>query len=175
MALNQSPFNTNKFGVQVKPFDDVTVNGASIQTYHGASIVCKGNIIGRITSFQPSNAYNRAGVHIYELSHKTWGLPVDYVPGKSEGFTMAIARAEVWQQELEIALGFDAVFDNLTDQTRPFTIQEYIFRGQAIYRVWQYNGCWFTKKDAEAFTADGDGIIKVSAEIAYVSRVRING
>lgn len=174
-SLSQSPFNTNAYGVQVQPLDYSVADAPTIQTYHGASIVANGNIIGRISSFQAENPYNRGGTHIYEVSNKTWGLPVDYVPGKSEGFTMAIARAEVWQQEMEIALGFGAVFENLTDQTRPFTITEYLFRGQTVYRIWQYSGCWFNDKNIDAYDASGDGIIKVTAKISYVSRHRIQG
>lgn len=174
-ALSQTPFNTNAYGVQVRPMDFSVADAPTTQMYHGASIVANGNIIGRITNFNDSGAYTRAGVHVYEVSHKTWGHPVDYVPGKVEGFKFALARAEVWSQELEITLGFDAVFDNLTDQNRPFSIQEYIFKGNDIYRVWQYTGCWFTTKNPNAMEAEGDGIIRVESEVAYVSRIRIQG
>ena len=64
-------------------------------SYHGAAIVVNNAIVGRIQSWHPEGAYNRDGEHVYELSNVTIGLPVDYVPGKSTGFTVSFARTEV--------------------------------------------------------------------------------
>ena len=36
--------------------------------------------------------------------------------------------------------------------------------------MWEYVGCWFTDKNPEAYSADGTGIVTVSATIAYVTR-----
>jgi hypothetical protein len=170
---NSAQFAANPFGVNVKPLDFTVADAPTTKTYHGASIVVNGNIVGRIQSWQASGAYTRSGTHVYEVSHVTWGHPVDYVPGRVEGFTIAVTRVEVWNQELEIALGYGAVFDNLMDQDRPFEVLEYLFRGQSLYRVWKYSGCWFQDKNEDAQTADGDGIFRVTATVAYVNRVRV--
>lgn len=170
---NISPYGDNAFGVSVKPLDYSHAHAPATKTYHGASIVVNGNIVGRIKSFQAAGAYTREGSHVYEVSHVTWGVPVDHVPGRSTGFNMSITRTEVWFEELEIAFGFPAVFNNLCDQTRPFTVYEYLFRGTALYRVWQYSGCWFTDKNPNSIEAEGDGKEEVTAQINYVSRIRI--
>jgi len=144
------------------------------KTYHGVSIV-SGNtdankIIGRIQSWQP-DSYTREGVHIYELSDKFWGRPIEYVPGKATGYTIAVTRAELWNAEMERAFaGADELFDDLIDQNFSFSIKEFWIRGDASYNIWTYTGCWFTSKNYDAITSDGDGVTRISATIAYVSK-----
>lgn len=144
------------------------------KTYHGVSIV-SGNtdankIIGRIQSWQP-DSYTREGVHIYELSDKFWGRPIEYVPGKATGYTIAVTRAELWNAEMERAFaGADQLFDDLIDQNFSFSIKEFWIRGDASYNIWTYTGCWFTSKNYDAITSDGDGVTRISATIAYVSK-----
>jgi hypothetical protein len=142
------------------------------KVYHGVSI-CAGEtdeIVGRIQSWQP-DAYTREGVHLYEVSNLHWGRPVEYVPGKATGYTIAVTRAEVWDGEMERAFGAsNRVFDDLMDQNKPFKIREFWLKGAASYQVWLYTGCWFQNKNIDAVTSDGDGITRISATIAYVSR-----
>lgn len=165
--------STNPFGVDVQALDYDAADAPTTKTYHGASIVVNGSIVGRITSFQP-NIGDRDGVHVYEVSHRTWGHPVDYVPGRVNGFTISIARVEVWNAELERAVGLsDTQFDTLLDQTRPFQVNEFLFRGTQLYRHWLYRGCWLRSMNSDAVQADGDGIYRVNAELAYVSRTRL--
>jgi len=169
---NLAPFGTNAFGIDVKPLDFTVPDAPTTKTYHGASIVVNSNIVGRITSWQPSGAYTRDVAHVYELSHVTWGRPVDIVPGRSTGYTIALTRVEVWFQELELTLGYPAVWNDLSDQDRPFTVFEYLFRGPTLYRVWRYAGCWFQDRNEDAQTSDGDGIFKCNATLMYVQRTR---
>lgn len=170
---SNTPYATNKFGVARANIDFSNAYAPTVQMYHGGSIVVNNAIIGRITNWQPAGAYTREGNHVYELNNNTWGLPVDYVPGRATGFNITFTRNEIWSQELEIALGWKSVWSNLTDQTFPFTAEEYLFKGQSLYRCWQHLGCWFQEKNPEAWAADGDGIIKVSCNMAYVSRKRV--
>jgi hypothetical protein len=169
---NPSPFAQNSAGVKTQALDHANPYAPTTMSYHGGSIVVNGKIVGRITDWQPAGAYNREGSHVYELNNNTWGLPVDYVPGRATGFNITFTRNEVWTQELELALGYSAVWENLTDQTFPFTGQEYLFRGATVYRVWTYYGCWFTEKNPTAWGAQEDGIIKASCNMAYISRKR---
>ena len=76
---NASAFATNAFGVQAAPLDFDAAGAPTTITYHGASIVIGGNIVGRIQSWQSDGAYNREGDHVYEVSHLTAGLPIDCV------------------------------------------------------------------------------------------------
>jgi len=170
---NPSPFATNAFGVQSATLDFTDPGAPTTMTYHGAALVVAGNIVGRINSWQPEGAYNRDGEHVYELSKVTIGKPVDYVPGKATGFTVSFARTEVWNEELELTLGYSSVFSDLTDQTRPFVIQEFLYKGTDPYRVYQYSGCWLKTKNPDAWTADGNYIHKITGQLAYVSRIRV--
>lgn len=162
------------FGMRdVAPLDYKTGESLTTKVYHGVSITAGDNkIIGRIQSWQP-DAYTREGIHLYELADLSFGRPVEYIPGKATGYTIAIARAEVWNSEMEIAFGFSRTFNDLIDQARPFSLSEYWIKGTAgTSQIWEYKGCWFTGKNMDAITSDGDGVTKISATLAYVSRNR---
>lgn len=165
------PYAANPHGVRVRPLDFDAPGAPTIKTYHGISIVVGGRIVGRIASWNPQ-MYARDGSHVYELSHLTFGRPVDYVPSVNRNYTISVSRVEVWSQEFEIALGYPAVWADLIDQNRPFSMQEYLFRGSTVYRVWLYSGCWFTNRNEDAFDREGDAIFKVNGEVAFVSRQR---
>jgi len=172
-AANSGSLNSTGFGVKdVSPLDYKSTQGAlTTKVYHGVSITTgDNNIIGRIQSWQP-DSYTREGIHLYELADLSFGRPVEYIPGKATGFTIAVTRAEVWNSEMEIAFGFGSTFDDLIDQTRPFSVKEFWIKGNSGYsQVWDYKGCWFTGKNIDAITSDGDGVTKISATLAYVSR-----
>lgn len=170
---NPSPFGTNAFGVQTQALDYTDPGAPTTMSYHGAAITVQGNIVGRIQSWHPDGAYNRDGELVYELSQVTIGKPVDFVPGKATGFTVSFARTEVWNQEFEIALGYPQVFQDLTDQTRPFVVQEFLYQGTTPYRVYQYSGCWLKSKNPDAWASDGNYIFKITGQLQYVSRIRV--
>ena len=172
---NPTPYATNSFAVKTQPVDYTKTFVPTTQMYHGGTIAVNDKIVGRITNWQPAGAYTREGNHVYELNNNTWGLPVDYVPGRATGFNITFTRTEVWFQELELALGYAGVWNNLTDQTYPFTAREYLFRGAALYRTWAYLGCWFTEKNPSEWTSEGDGRITVGCAMAYVSRKNLAG
>lgn len=169
---NLSPFATNAFGIDTPALDFSVPDAPTTKTYHGASIVVDGNIVGRITSWNPSGAYTKEVSHVYELSHVTWGRPVDIVPGRSTGYEVAFTRVEVWFQEIELALGYPDVWNDLSDQDRPFTTFEYLFRGTTLYRVWRYAGCWLTARNESEQSAEGDGKFVADCTMMYVQRQR---
>jgi len=169
---NAAQGSMNHYSYQdVTPLDYSTPDLAlTTKVYHGVSIVVgSGDIVGRIQSWQP-DAYTREGVHLYELADKSWGRPVEYVPGKATGFTISVTRAEVWDAEMEKAVGFAKLFNDLIDQNRPFKIKEFWIKGNTgTTQIWEYSGCWFQNKNIDAITSDGDGISRVTATLAYVS------
>ncbi|MCH7511921.1 MAG: GNAT family N-acetyltransferase [Chloroflexi bacterium] len=81
------------------------------------------------------------------------------MPGQATGYTVSFTRVEVWNQELELTLGFGSVFDDLMDQTRPWVTQEYLFRGNELNKLWQYSGCWFQNKNNNNWESGGDAIV----------------
>lgn len=116
--------------------------------------------------------YSRDGTPVYELNHLTFGRPVDYVPSRNTGYELTINRVEVWDQEFEKALGYPSVWADLIDQNKPFTLQEYLFRGSSVYRVWLYSGCWFKTRNEASMTAEGDAKTIAEGTLAFVSRTR---
>lgn len=167
-------FGSNAYGVQVTQGAFAQDEGPLIKTYHGIAITVNNNIIGRIQSWNPTFA-TREGTHQWELSYVTWGRPVDYVPGRQTGYTIAMTRTEVWNEELEIALGLTNSgnpFQDLADQEQAFDCDEQLFRSQTAYRTWVYKGCWLSERNENEYSAEGDGIYTANAGIAYVSRVR---
>ena len=167
-----TPFGSNPHGVSVKPLDLTADNAPMTKTYHGLAISVNGKLIGRIQSWNPK-MYSREGEHIYELSHLTYGRPIDYVPGINTGYEIEAEKIEVWDEEIELAFGYPAVWADLIDQNRPVNIQEYLFRGIEVYRVWLYTGCWFTDRNESAFQAQENPAITASASMSFVSRIRV--
>ena len=160
------------FGRPVRRLEPRAIDAPTTKTYHGLELLVDNFVVGRITNWNP-NIGERAGNHVYELNVASFGRPVDYVPAVVTGFNIAMAHVELWNEELEIALGYNAQFDDLTDQTRPFRIRECLWRGQTLYRQWIYLGCWFQNRNEEPIDASGDGIYKVSATVAYIQRQRM--
>ncbi len=167
---------TNRFSVEANrpatPIDFTQPFAPTTQTYHGFSIQVGGISIGRITEWQPQQL-DRDFTHISELNARTWGQPVDGVPGGAKNFTLSFARAEVWGEECEKAFGEVDVYTLLTNQNTPFAIDEVYTKGLQLYRQYRYLGCWWTSKNVDQFTADGDGVIRISGEMSFVNKVRI--
>ena len=166
-----SPHATNQHNVTTTPLDFNAEGAPTAQTMHGVSIGVDNNIVGRIVSWTPQ-AYTRDVNHQYELNHRTYGRPVDAVPGPSRGYTISFSRTEMWDDEVEISFGFN-LFTDLADQTRPFKCNEYLFRGNRTYRKWEYTGCWFQDRNIEGYNSDGEAAIRVSATLLYVARNRL--
>lgn len=169
---NITPF-PNPYAASVKPLE-VSSDPNTTMTYHGGAIAINNRVVGRVKDWTPGK-FNRTVTEVREVSNTAWGVPVDNVPGISTGYSVSFTRTEVWQQELETVLGFDATFATLADQTRPFEAYEYLFRGANPYRVWLYKGCWFTDKSPNQWSASGEGIIEVACEFAYVVRHKVAG
>lgn len=163
-----APHATNAHKVQVEPLDFSHEHAPTVQTYHGLSIAVDDKIIGRIISWNPQT-HQRDANHVYELNHKTAGKPVDAVPGAQRGNTISATRNEMWDNEIERAMG-DKLYNDLTDQTHPHIIHEFLFKGQSLYRMWEYTGCWFTDRNVEGFSADGDFMVRISCNMLFVAR-----
>ncbi len=165
----------NKPVSKLQPFADTIPGAPSTKTYHGLTISMDNEVIGRIQNWAP-NAYSRNAEHVYELNVQSFGRPVDVVPGIATGFQIGMGRVEIWAEELEVAIGYTpsgTIWDDLTDQTRPFTIDEYLYRGTSLYQHIQYVGCWFMEKNQGAAEAQGNGIYQVDCTIIYIQRVVI--
>lgn len=141
-------------------------------TYHGFSLQVGGVTIGRFTDWTPQEL-DRAATPSRELNALTFGQPVDTIPGIAETFTLSWGRVEVWNEEVERALGEDDVYTLLLNQIRPLAVDEVYQRGLAIYRQYRYLGVWFTGKSTDAFSSEGDGIVKVSGTFAFTNKIRV--
>jgi hypothetical protein len=160
---------TNSFNVSVPPLDFTKKHAPTSQTYHGITIKVNGKVVGRISNWTV-NVYQRTVTHVRELNAKTFGRPIDIVPSINDGYTITANRTEVWGEELEKAVGYSQAFDDLINQTYPFSIQELWFKGVQIYRITDYHGCWFTNTDLESWDVTGDAIVKRSCAIMFCSK-----
>jgi len=163
---------SNNFGVLSTPLNLSDQYAPTTQTYHGFSIQVSGVTIGRLTEWTPQ-ALDRDVTLLYELNAKTWGQPVDAVPGKANTFTVGFGRAEVWGEEIEKAFGETDAYTLLVNQSTPFAIDEVFLRGTSLYRRYRYLGCWFNSKSWDAFTSDGEGVIRVSGELTFVNKIKV--
>lgn len=173
MPGSSAKYATNNHGIgPIAPLNFDADGSTTSKTFHGLTIVVDNNIVGRIQSWEPK-MYSRDGDWVYELNWLTYGRPVDYVPGINKEYTLSCTRTEVWNEELELALGYPAVWSDLIDQNRPFSVTEYVMRGSQVNRAITYTGCWFTKKNATSMDADKNPKIMMNAEIAFVGRTVI--
>ena len=148
------------------------------KTYHGIVIKANGTTpVGRISEYTPK-FMARTLTPVYELSASTFGRPIDYVPSKEEGREITCSRVEVWNEEYEIAFGAtSSEWRDLCDQYQPFSIHEsWQYGGTSPsgagqdYRTWIYSGVWIASKDLDAFSSEGDAIVKASVTMNYVVR-----
>lgn len=160
---------SNAFSVTVPPLDFTKAGAPTTQSVHGIAITVNGQIIGRIQNWNVQ-IYARVVTHVRELNKDTFGRPVDAVPAINEGYTASGQRAEVWKEELEKACGYAQVFEDLIDQTFPFSIKELWFRGRTIYRISDYLGCWFTDTNLDAWDVGGDAIVRRNFNLLFVSK-----
>ena len=143
--------------------------------YHGMSIAVKtpgGNSveIGRVQSWNPQGM-TRAVTHKREISKTDFGRPVDIIPGVADGYTVSMSRIEVWNNELELVLGYKEPWRDLMDQTFPVDFYEFLYKGNQLYRCWVYPNAWCQSYSRQDISADGDGIISVNADFAHMPKL----
>ncbi len=158
--------------VRVKPFDQSHPDQTSVKVFYGTDIMVDGQVLGRVQNFQDQEGGQMGTTHIRELSRNGSRVPVDIVPGIVEGFNLSLGTVSLWNNEIELRLGWRDTgrWNNLSDQDRPFTMRRLLYRGSELYQTTLYRGCWITSKTPSGFEAEGDGIVRMDCEIAYVAR-----
>lgn len=147
--------------------------------YHGMSIAVRtpgGNAveIGRVQSWNPQGMTRQVS-HKSEISKTDWGRPVDIVPGKADGYTVSMSRIEVWNNELELTLGYKEPWRDLMDQQFPVDFYEFLYKGNKLYRCWVYPNAWCQSYSRQDISAEGDGIISVNADFAHMPKLLLPG
>lgn len=153
----------------VKDFDFSRDGMFTAKTYHGLNICVNETVIGRVQTWG-TGSRTRTVTPKWELSKENFGRPVELVPSKAEGYTLSIGRIEIWNNELEIALGYGAMWSDLIDQNYPITLSERLYKGTQLMRSWSYPACWFNSYSEEQITSEGDGYYQVTAEITHLPR-----
>lgn len=174
-SLDYTKFAGNNFNQQVEPLDYNVPHPISVKTFHGITLVVNGNVLGRIQSWSNSGAYTREGEHVYELNNRTYGRPVDFVPGRATGYSINGKVAELWGSEIEFQTGSTARYIDLVSQVRAFEAQEFWFRGAEPYEVWSYLGCWLTDRNEDDYIAEGNTRVLANFNFSYVSRQHTAG
>lgn len=163
---------TNRFrvahGAPIIASDNVNAPDTKVYTAFGVEV--DGVRIGRITDWTNPPRTREFALQ-KELNPDTFGLPVDGVPGGvADGFDIQFNRTEVWAQEIEKAFGAQDIYTFLTEQNLPITVEHFIRRGRREYSRTQYLGCYWGNISEDAFSAEGNGIITVSATLNFVSK-----
>lgn len=161
---------SNPFNVAVPVIDFTHKHAPTSQTYHGVAIMVNGSIIGRIQNWQVTGVYTRTNTYIRELNYQTFGRFVDIVPGVVGEYKATAGRVEVWGEEFEKACGYTKVFEDMLDQTFPFSITEMWRKGNKPYRISNYHGCWFDQKEHDSWTADGTAQVMLNVSLSFVSK-----
>jgi len=167
---------TNPYQVSVAPLDFYDGDFAKVtKSYHGISILNNaGSEVGRISDWS-YNVFTRDVFHVRELGRFSFGRYVDAVPGPSTAsYSITVTRAELWGNEFELAMGETQAYEDLVDQVAPFRLVEVLYRGNSEYEQHEYVGCWWREKNIQGYTADGNAVVQVNGEIAFVNRSRLS-
>jgi hypothetical protein len=136
------------------------------RTAHSVSIRVGNVIVGLINGWNPQQS--RGITPIYELNTDTSGLPLENVPGNVTNLTIGISRYDIWPKRMEQAFG-TVDLRMLSDQQRPFTVQEIWKSPTGGTEIWQYEGCWF-QNIGRQLRSDDARLVVVSASLMYVYR-----
>jgi hypothetical protein len=144
----------------------------AVRTSHAITLKTdKGITIGLIKQWNPSQ--NRDINPIYELNVETSGDPLENVPGNVRNLKIKVTRYDLFTTKMEEAFGTsELVF--LSDQDRPFTVQEIWRKPDGSSEGWQYSGCWF-ENIGKNYSSDDQRMVLVDASLAYVRRTKIGG
>lgn len=177
MSSDYKP-STNQYGI-ISPSLDFEARKGYVpesKIWHGLSIAVGNGAnrvqVGRLQSWNV-DAMTRQVTQKYELSAETFGRPVESVPGRAEGYSISVQRVELWENELEKALGYPDVFADLMDVRWAVDLYEYLYKGKSLYRLWKYPVCWMNNLQEIEKGADGDGIITASASFTYLPRIKL--
>jgi hypothetical protein len=166
----------NPYAQQVEPLDYTDPYAPTTKTWHGIALVVNGSVLGRVQSWNNNGAYTRPAEHVFELNNRTYGRPVDIIPGKLDGYTIAATLAEMWGLEIEFQTGAPRRYVDLISQVRPFQAQEFWFRGSDIYEVFSYLGCWMTDRNNQTeLNVDANPRVISNFNFSYVSRLHTAG
>jgi len=174
-GLDYSRNAGNAFNVAVEPLDYSVQDAPTGKTWHGITLVVNGFVLGRIQTWDNTGAYTRDVTPTYELNNRTFGRPVDQIPGRGTGYSISASVAEMWGREIEIQTGSTSRYIDLVSQVRPFEAQEFWFRGNAPYEVWTYLGCWLTDRNETGYNVEGDTRVMANFQFNYVSRAHTAG
>ncbi|MFA5135488.1 MAG: hypothetical protein WC505_06920 [Patescibacteria group bacterium] len=173
MALDYAKYASNSVGVVTEPLNYTHPQAPTEKTYHGIAISINGAVVGRVQSWNNKGGKTREASHVYELNNRTFGRPVDVVPGVAKGYTIAASALELWGKEIEFILGSSTRYIDLVSQTAPFTAEEFWHRGSNPYETWTYLGCWMTDMDQSEFKSDGDAKVTTNVNFTYTARMHI--
>ena len=151
------------------------------RTSHSLTIIGPGNkVIGSINGWNPAQSKTITPVFqiATEYNGTVSGDPMEKIPGNVTGQTIAVQRYDLYIDRMEKAFGtaFSAAAGGdlmmLTQQDRPFAVQEKWKYPNGTIEVIQYDGCWFSNIGRN-FRSDGDRIINVNATLDWTKRRKI--
>jgi len=141
-----------------------------VRTSHAITIRTAGGlVIGLINGWTPQ--MSRDITPIYEINAVTSGEPLENVPGNIKNLTIGVTRYDLYTQRMEDAFG-TADITMLSNQDRPFEVQEAYKFPNGTGEVYIYSGCYFSQVGRN-YRSDDQRIINVNASLSYVRKTRI--
>jgi hypothetical protein len=142
----------------------------TVRTSHAITIkTADGTTIGMIKQWNP--AQTRKITPVYEINAVTSGDPVENLPGNVEGLTVRVQRYDLYTQRMEQAFGSSEI-NWLSDQDRPFTVQEHWRLPDNSIEAWIYTGCWFSSVGRN-YQSDDARIVLVDGAITYLRKNKL--
>jgi len=156
---------------------DPSPPGTLVRTSHSLTIRVKGETVGLINGWNPTQSRTITPVYqiaTYHLATRS-GDPVEKVPGNVTGQTIGVQRYDIYKNRMEIAFGTSDMMQ-LSSQLDPFdVVEKWMFpitqrRPEGGIEYVTYLGCWFSNIGRN-FRSDGDRIVNVNGTLEYVRRV----
>jgi hypothetical protein len=166
-------FAANPFGVTTPPLDYTNVHANTTKTTHGIAIAFNGKVCGRLQGWNTGGAKKRGHKQVFELNNRSFGRPVDTIPGIAQGYTIQATAMEMWGKEVEFIMGSTVRYTDLINQTAPFTADEFWHKGINLYETVSYLGCWLIDMDHSDYRGGegADATYTTNVSFAYTARI----
>lgn len=143
-----------------------------VKSSHGIQIKVRGTTIGVISNFTPGPE-TRQMTHVYELNPLSSGHPVDLVPGNLAGFTINVARYDIWNEPFEKIFGGGIeIYEALGNQYKPFEVYRYWYHPDGYKEILVYRNCYMSSVGRN-FQSTGDRIVMVNGTMAFLRKDKI--
>lgn len=136
-------------------------------TSHSLTIKTQaGLLIGMIKQWNPQQQRTITG--LYEINSATSGEPVEKVPGNITNLVITVQRYDLYTKKMELAFGTSDL-TMLSQQDRPFNVQEFWRFPDNSTESYLFSGCWFSVV-GKNYQSDDTRVVLVNATLEYTRK-----